>query len=120
MSERNFICVACPMGCELHVALDEKGGVAAVTGNNCKRGVAYAQAETTHPTRSFHSTVRVEGGNAPLVSVKSRAPVPKAMLMDCAKATRAAKAKAPIAIGDVLLADVCGTGIDLIATNRVS
>jgi len=116
---KNIICVACPMGCELRVDLDAAGGIENVTGNTCKRGLDYAQAEITNPTRSFHSTIRVEGGRAPLVSVKSAGPVPKGRLMDCAKATRGLQAKAPIAIGDVILPNVCGTGIDLVATSRV-
>jgi len=116
---KNIICVACPMGCELHVDLNEAGAIENVTGHTCKRGIGYAEAEITNPTRSFHSTVRVEGGAAPLVSVKSAGPVPKRLLIDCARATRGMRAVAPIAIGDVIVPDVCGTGVDLIATNRV-
>jgi CxxC motif-containing protein len=117
---RDIICVACPMGCGLRVELNGAGEIAGVSGHTCKRGEAYAQAEITNPTRMFHSTLRVEGGATPLVSVKSAAPVPKPRLMDCAKATRGIKIKAPVAIGDVLLPNVCGTGIDLVATGRVS
>ena len=116
---KDIICVACPMGCELHVDLNEAGGIENITGYTCKRGIDYAKAEITNPTRSFHSTVRVEDGATPLVSVKSAGPVPKRLLMDCAKATRGVKIKAPVAIGDVIVPDVCGTGVDLVATNRV-
>jgi len=117
---KNIICVACPMGCELNVDLNEAGEIREITGNTCKRGIDYAQAEIANPTRSFHSTVRVEGGRAPLVSVKSAGPVPKRLLMDCARATIGVRAKAPVAIGDVIVPDVCGTGVDLVATNRVA
>ena len=117
---KNIICVACPMGCELHVDLNAAGEIENVTGNTCKRGPGYAQAEITNPTRSFHSTVRVEGGRTPLVSVKSAGPVPKRLLMDCARATRGVNINAPVAIGDVIVPDVCGTGVDLVATNRVN
>ena len=116
---RTIICVACPMGCELHVDLNDAGGIENITGHTCKRGLDYAQAEITNPTRSFHSTVRVEGGISPLVSVKSAGPVPKPRLIDCARATRGVTVKAPVAIGDVVIPDVCGTGVDLIATTRV-
>jgi len=27
--------------------------------------------------------------------------------------------KAPVAIGDIIVPDVCGTGVDLVATHRV-
>ena len=116
---KNIICVACPMGCELRVDLSGAGEIESVAGNTCKRGVGYAETEIKNPARGFHSTVRVEGGAEQLVSVKSAKPVPKRLLMDCARAVRDVRAKAPVAIGDVIVPDVCGTGIDLIATNRV-
>ncbi len=116
---RKIICVACPLGCEVLVELNEAGELQQISGNNCKRGVSYAQAECTHPTRPFTSTVRVEGGNLPLVSVKSAEPIPKAMMLACAEATKRIVAKAPVAMGDVVLANAAGTGIDLLATNRV-
>ena len=116
---KNVICVACPLGCELRVDLNGAGEIGAVAGNGCKRGIGYAETEIKTPARGFHSTVRVEGGAEPFVSVKSAKPVPKGLLMDCARAVRDVRAKAPVAIGDVIVPDVCGTGIDLIATNRV-
>ena len=116
---REMICVACPIGCELTVELDGAGTITKVTGHTCKRGITYAEAEVTNPTRSFHSTIRVEGGAVPMVSVKSRGPVPKSLLMACAEATRGITVKAPVAVGDVLLPNVCGTGVDLVASTRV-
>jgi len=117
---KDMICVACPLGCELTALVGEAGGLAGVTGNQCRRGVAYAEAEIENPTRAFHSTLRVAGGTAPLVSVKSDRPVPKGLLLACAGATKHFAVKAPIQIGDVLVRDVCGTGADLIATCRVA
>ncbi|MDR0531817.1 MAG: DUF1667 domain-containing protein [Oscillospiraceae bacterium] len=113
---KEIICVACPVGCGMQAEYAEGGSIISLTGNSCNRGLAYAQAELTNPTRMFHSTMRVEGG--PLVSVKSAAPVPKARLMDCARATFAVRVRGPVAIGDTLLPNVCGTGVDLIATDR--
>ena len=115
-----IICVACPMGCGMQVEHTAAGEVSGVAGNTCKRGEAYARAELTNPVRSFHSTIRVTGGKAALVSVKSAAPVPKGKLMACAGATRGIRVRAPIAIGDVIVHNVCGTGIDLVATTRVN
>ena len=117
---RELICVACPMGCAMQVEHTPSGEVTSVTGNTCKRGLVYAAAELSNPTRMFHSTVRVQGGNKALVSVKSSAPVPKGKLMACAAATLNIQANAPVAIGDVIVPNVCGTGIDLIAATRVA
>ena len=115
---KTMICVACPMGCEM-TATVEDGKVTGLTGHACKRGWAYAEAEVQNPTRGFHSTLKVEGGDVPLVSVKSAGPVPKAKLMACAEATRQITVTAPVAVGDILLPNVAGTGIDLVATTRV-
>jgi CxxC motif-containing protein len=120
MTIRDMICVACPMGCGLHVTLGAAGEVQSVSGNTCKRGESYARAEVSNPTRSFTSTVRVLGGDCPLVSVKSAKPIPKGKMMACAQAIQTCRAAAPIAIGDVLLPDILGTGVDVIATNRVA
>ena len=52
-----------------------------------------------------------------MVSVKTSAPIPKESMFEAMKMIREAKAKAPIAIGDVLLADVFGA--DIIATKNI-
>ena len=119
MREMTMICVACPMGCELHATIDSDNQVTDLKGHACKRGIGYAVAEVQNPTRGFHSTLKVEGGDLPLVSVKTAAPVPKSKLMACAEATRTITVKAPIAVGDILLPNVADTGIDLIATTRI-
>ena len=77
MEKRELICVACPLGCPITVTLDENGAVTDVKGNTCKRGEAYAHTECTNPTRMLTTTVRVEGGNAYVVPVKTANPIPK-------------------------------------------
>lgn len=54
-----------------------------VTGNTCKRGADYGKKEVTDPTRIVTSTVRVQGGTLPVVSVKPRGDIPKSSVMDC-------------------------------------
>ena len=49
---KDIICVACPMGCQISVELNDDGEILSVTGNTCKRGDAYARTECTHPERS--------------------------------------------------------------------
>ncbi|MCL2446993.1 MAG: DUF1667 domain-containing protein [Oscillospiraceae bacterium] len=120
MTKMKMICTACPMGCSITATVDDNENIVNITGQNCGRGVAYARAEVANPARSFHSTLRVADGDLPMVSVKTTAPVPKNTLMDCAQATRGMIAKAPIAVGDVLLSDIAGTGVDLVATTRVT
>jgi len=119
MTELNIVCTACPMGCNITATVDDNETLVNITGQGCGRGVAYARAEIANPARSFHSTLRVTNGELPMVSVKTAQPVPKNKLMDCAAATRNISTKAPIAVGDVLLRNIAGTGVDLVATTRV-
>ena len=115
MEKRELICIGCPMGCRMTVTM-EQGQVTQVSGNTCRRGDAYARREVTNPTRIVTSTVRVEGGILPVVSVKTREDIPKGKIFDCVKAVQELVVEAPVRIGEVLLADVAGTGVDIVAT----
>ena len=105
------------MGCPLIVTM-EAGEVISVTGNTCKRGDVYARKEVTNPTRIVTSTVRVSGGDADMVSVKTKEDIPKGKIFDCVKALKNVEVAAPVHIGDVLVKDVAGTGVDVIATKN--
>ena len=118
MSVRELTCIGCPLGCALTVTL-ENDEVVSVTGNTCKRGDDYARKEVTHPTRIVTSTVLVEDGEIPMVSVKTQNDIPKEKIMDIMKEINALRVMAPVHIGDVLLEDICGTGVNLIATKQV-
>lgn len=115
--KKNLTCVACPLGCSITVELDDAGNILSVTGNTCKRGDAYARTEMTNPTRSLTSTVKVSGGAHPVVPVKSAAPVPKSMLFDCMKEINQVTLQAPVKIGQVVIQNILGTGVDIVTTN---
>lgn len=84
-----------------------------------QEGRDIARKEVTNPTRIVTSTVRVEGGRADMVSVKTREDIPKDKIFQCVKALKGVTVKAPIHIGDVVVADVAGTGVDIVATKEV-
>ena len=107
---KDIICVACPMGCQISVELNDDGEILSVTGNTCKRGDAYARTECTHPERSLTTTVKVSGGVHPVVPVKSAKAVPKDKVKDCVKEIAKLEIKAPVKIGDVVCANILGTG----------
>ena len=117
MEKRELICIGCPMGCPLTVEMNGTE-VVSVTGNTCPRGDAYARKEVTNPTRIVTSTVKVEGGKVDMVSVKTTEDIPKGKIFECVKALKGITVKAPVHIGDVILKDVAGTGIDIIATKN--
>lgn len=118
MEVKNLTCIGCPMGCALAVEV-EGNKVVGVSGNTCKRGESYARKEVTAPARMVTSTVRVMNGKADMVSVKTREDIPKEKIFDCAKALKNVEVKAPIRIGDVIISDIAGTGVDIIATKQI-
>lgn len=118
MEKRNLICIGCPMGCPLVVTMNH-GEVVSVEGNTCKRGAVYGKKEVTNPTRIVTSTVRVTGGSISVVSVKTQEDIPKEKIFDCVKALKEIEVAAPVHIGDVVLRDVAGTGVDVVATKNI-
>ena len=111
-------CISCPLGCPLKVETDSSGKVLKVTGNTCKRGEEYGKKEVTNPTRTVTSTVRLLGGKAPVVSVRTQTDIPKEKIFQCMEEIRKAAAEAPVRIGDVILENVAGTGVSVVATTN--
>ena len=115
--KRDLICVACPRGCMITVEY-EGTEVYSVTGNTCKRGEEYARTEIVNPTRNIASTVKVNGGVHPVVPVKTSAPIPMTMIFDCMREINAVTVDAPVKLGQVIIPDVLGTGVNIVATNN--
>ena len=113
-----YTCICCPLGCRIEVALDENGQVSEVSGCTCKRGADYAAQEAVAPERMVTAVLCVSGCLEP-VSVKTQRPVPKAAMKDVLAAVAALRLDAPVAAGDVLIEDVCGTGVAVVATKSV-
>ena len=113
-----YTCICCPLGCRIEVALDENGQVSEVSGYTCKRGADYAAQEAVAPERMVTAVLCVSGCLEP-VSVKTQRPVPKAAMKEALAAVAALRLDAPVAAGDVLIEDVCGTGVAVVATKSV-
>ena len=90
-----------------------------VSGNTCRRGEIYARKEVTNPTRIVTSTVKVVNGTSGTVSVKTKEDIPKEKIFACVQALRGIEVQAPVHIGDVILENVAGTGVDIVATRNV-
>lgn len=118
METKNLTCINCPLGCALTVEMNGET-ILHVTGNTCKRGEVYARREVTAPVRMVTSTVRVIGGNLPILSVKTRETIPREMILACVRELKKISLQAPVHIGDVVLENVAGTGIDIVATRNV-
>ena len=118
METRELTCIGCPLGCSLTIKM-ENGEVVELTGNTCPRGDAYGRKEVTNPTRIVTSTVRVSGGVSAMVSCKTESDIPKGKIFDVCRALKGVSVPAPVKIGDVIIKDVAGTGVDIIATKQV-
>lgn len=112
-------CIVCPASCHIQVELDEKNQVKEVTGNTCKRGLEYAKTEVTDPVRMVTSTVALEGGSGRRLPVVTSAPIPKEKIFDVMEQIHRIRVCAPIAVNDIIIPDVCGLGVDIIAGRSV-
>lgn len=110
-------CISCPVGCRMQVEIED-GVVTRVSGNACRRGDVYARQEAVNPMRMVTAVVRVAGSDMPL-SVKTKEPIPKKDIFACIDQINALKLQAPIAFGQVLIEDVCGSGVAVIATKSL-
>ena len=113
---KNLICIVCPKGC--HLQVDDEHGYT-VTGNSCPRGAEYGKTELLHPTRVLTSTVRVDGGLHRRLPVKTTAPIPKELLFQAMEALNGVTLTAPVTVGQVVIANLLGTGVDVVATREM-
>lgn len=119
MENREFICIRCPLGCNITVETDN-GKILNISGNTCPRGADYVTKELTDPRRIVTSLVKVTGGERPVVSVKTAADIPKDRIWECVAELKRVVLEAPVHMGDVVLRNVCGTEIDVVSTGEVA
>lgn len=118
METRELICINCPMGCPLTVTLDGDQ-VVSVSGNTCPRGEQYGRKEVTNPTRIVTSSVYVDGAKGvSMLSVKTAEDIPKGKIFEITAALKDVRVKAPVHIGDVIIENVAGTGVNVVATRN--
>ena len=116
---RELICIGCPMGCPLTVEMENQE-VLSVSGNTCPNGDKYARKEVTDPRRTVTSTVKILGGELAVASVKTQTDIPKNKIFDCMREIDKREINAPVKIGDIVIEDVAGTGVNVIVTKNVA
>jgi CxxC motif-containing protein len=123
MSERAVVdrltCVLCPIGCELEIGKDAAGEIQ-VQGNQCDKGLPFAVEEVLRPKRNLATSVPLRGTASRMVSVRLTRTVPREMIFPILKEISKLRPEAPVRRGQVLIADVLGTGADVIATRTVA
>jgi len=129
---RELTCIVCPVGCPLvteeNVATDNVSAIN-VTGNCCPRGVVYAQEEISAPKRTVTATCAAvfdkdSGERSPYaprrVPVKTSAPCPQEKILALLADIYGAKVTLPVKLGDVVISNWNGIGLDVVATRSVA
>lgn len=116
---KEYTCIICPNGCELTAEI-ENGKILAVEGATCKRGREYVEQELTNPQRNIASSILLEGGELPLVSVRLSKPIPKDKISEVMTAIKKVRLQAPVRAGQVAIPNVLGLGSDVIVTKHVA
>ncbi|MFI3250383.1 MAG: DUF1667 domain-containing protein [Eubacteriales bacterium] len=115
---REFTCIICPNGCEIEAEVDGTT-LQSMEGALCKRGETYVKQELTDPQRNIATSVVVQNGIIPLVSVRLTNAIPKDQIFPMMEAIKTLHLKAPIKAGDVLLHNPLDLDTDVIATKHV-
>ena len=113
---KRITCTVCPLSCEVVLEIGENNEILSLTGNKCARGKTYATKEHTAPERTLTTTVRIKGGVHPLLPVRTDQPIPKQKLREAMLATADLVEEAPVIMGDVVVENFLGLGVNLIAT----
>ena len=112
-----MICIVCPVGCHLEVINDAKSETGyTVNGATCRRGEVYGVKEITNPTRVITSTVKFSGGLIRRLPVRTDSDIPKDKIFDCIKIINAVEVQAPIEVGQVIIENILGTGVNIVAS----
>ena len=114
--KKAMICLGCPRGCRL--VIDEEDNV---SGNSCPKGEAFARQEAVRPMRMMSCLMRVRGADR-VFAVKTKSPIPKAMMHSCAEFVYAhpiGPEHLPLQPGDVLFENILDTGADIVAAQEI-
>jgi len=116
--KKHFVCVVCPMGCEIDVVHDGSK-IISMEGNKCEKSEEFVSQELIEPMRILTTTVRIQGSRWPVIPVRTDKAVPKRLFPRIIRQLRDIKLRAPVNILDVVVKDVLRTGADIIATRTM-
>ena len=117
--KKEIICTVCPRGCHIQVE-GQEGVVHSVEGYACKRGLTYATNEFISPVRILTTLIKIQGHDNELLPVRSNQPIPKSKIFECMEVIKRASVCLPVKRYDIVVENVCGTGVDIVATKDLS
>ena len=116
--KKHFVCVVCPIGCEIDVVHDGSK-IISMEGNKCEKSEEFVSQELIEPMRILTTTVRVQGSRWPVIPVRTDKAVPKRLFPRIMKQLRRIKLQAPVNMLDVVVRDIAGMGANVIATRTM-
>ena len=114
---KQLVCIVCPRGCTM--TLEGEGKDVKVSGNSCKRGAEFAVSEMTEPKRTICTTVKTAFPDIPVLPVRVSKEIPKDRIFDVMAEINKVTVKEKVKRGEVIIKDVSGLGVDIIATSGV-
>lgn len=118
MEKKELTCIGCPMGCALSVELEGEK-ILSISGNTCAIGESYAKTEVVNPLRTVTTTAKISGAHISRIPVKTATAISKRLMFDCVNEINRLDLRAPVHRGDVVLKNVCASGVDVIATRTI-
>lgn len=112
-------CTTCPSECQISVWQNDQE-IINIEGNKCKRGIKFAQKEMTDPVRTLTSTVIFKCGAKEIpVPVKTSSPIELRNVKAAMQQIKASRLDRPCKLGDVIIRNLAGSGVDLVACKTV-
>jgi CxxC motif-containing protein len=121
MEVKDMVCIVCPLGCKLKVSMaasSEAGYI--VEGNKCARGKEYGIKELTNPTRVLTTTVILKDASINRLPVRTSAAIPKHLIKQAMEHINRSEVSAPVETGQIVINNLLGTGIDVIASRSIN
>ena len=112
---KQITCITCPIGCRITINVVNE--VYSFSGNKCARGLRFAKNEMISPVRSLTTTVRTSFPHIPVLPVRTNGEVPKEKIKEIIHELSKVVITEKIGIGEIVTANILGTGCDVIATS---
>ncbi|MBN2442949.1 MAG: DUF1667 domain-containing protein [Spirochaetales bacterium] len=118
MTEKELICISCPIGCHLKVVSGDTGEII-VTGNQCARGEIYGKEEFLAPRRIVTAVIKTGSLSFPYVPVKTDKPILKEYIPRLLKTLYSLEIELPVSSREIVLENFESTGVNVIITKSV-
>ena len=118
MKNKKLTCINCPEGCTLDI-VTEGQKIFSISGNRCKKGLAFAENEIFNPTRILTTTVSLKSKDYSRLPVRSSSAINKKDIFSVIKDLKEIKIEAPVKMGEIVFQKEGNTEIIIVASMSV-